>query len=150
MQLQNEVSRLQKGLSALFQAIQKPTADMLQLQSDQVNLNGVVTDLEQTKAEVNASISQLAAKCSQLDQAVPELREKLETAVATITVRQLPCGCLRVFHVLRHGAWSAPQAWDDDIRRRLWLQHIAADAWHTEESCTFIVYKHHCRRSKKI
>jgi hypothetical protein len=85
-QLKKEVGRLQTGLAALFQAIQKPTSDMVQLQSDQVQLNGVVSDLDKTKAEVTASISQLATKCSQLDQAVPELREKLENAVATITV----------------------------------------------------------------
>lgn len=89
-QLKKEVGRLQTGLAALFQAIQKPTSDMVQLQSDQVQLNGVVSDLDKTKAEVTASISQLATKCSQLDQAVPELREKLENAVATITVCSAP------------------------------------------------------------
>jgi hypothetical protein len=94
-QLKQEVFRLQKGLAALFDAIQKPTHDMVKLQSDQMHLNGAVSDLEQTKAEVHASISQLATKCSQLDQAVPELREKLEAAVATITVRiTCPCACL--------------------------------------------------------
>ena len=73
---------------------------MVQLQTSQVALNGVVTDFEKTKADVNASISQLATKCQALDQAVPELREKLETAVATITVRTCllayACGYARV------------------------------------------------------
>ena len=86
-QLKKEVGRLQAGLAALFKAIQKPTADMVQLQSDQVSLNGMVSEVDRTKAEVTAAIAQLSTKCSQLDNQVPELREKLETAVATINVR---------------------------------------------------------------
>ena len=80
------MGRLQQGLQALFSAIQKPTAELVQLQTEQVVLNDVASELEQSKAEVTSSISQLAAKCAQLDKAIPELRDKLEGAVNTITV----------------------------------------------------------------
>jgi chromosome segregation ATPase len=86
-QLKKEVVRLQQGLGALFEAIKKPTSEMMKLQSEQIALNGVATELDRTKAEVTSSISQLAAKCSQMDKQLPELRDKLENVVSMISVR---------------------------------------------------------------
>lgn len=81
------MERLNQGLGALFEAIKHPTADLVRLQSDQVGLAGVAERFEATKAEVASSISQLTVKCSQMDQAMPELRDKLEHVVNMITVR---------------------------------------------------------------
>jgi predicted nucleic acid-binding Zn-ribbon protein len=83
------VTRLQQGLGALFEAIKRPTSEIVKLQSEQIALSGVATELDRTKAEVTSSISQLAAKCSQMDKQLPELRDKLENVVSMISVRLL-------------------------------------------------------------
>ena len=74
--------------------MKKPTAEMMQLQTEQIGLVSAAERFEATKAEVASSISQLTVKCSKMDQAMPELRDKLEHVVNMITVRAPASTCL--------------------------------------------------------
>lgn len=67
----------------------KEGAHSLQIEEileDQTKTTAMVEEIEKFKQEVSKSLTMLTVKCDMLDKHVPELKEKLEYAIHTISV----------------------------------------------------------------